>query len=292
MPIYKKAENSPYNTKHQSGKSFNPSDRKHPQAQTQNLSGNTENGYEKVANMLPLDQNKLFDLQVFQPPQPKNPNPYKGKKPFMPIEPIALTTPYNPPQYQSYVNQMIKDFYTPFIYKDYNIQIGAPTIDHEKAYRLFEDMAPPAEYFSSYNNLQERCNLVGFIRGNFVKKYDGESVDLDSGINSLNSRLNYLGINSFDPDHMGNPYKNLGDGILLYTSCYPIIKDKKNDATMCHKSSVGVNVRIYYMSITAYTSQFSNSDGFKAVLDNPNSQDALTMMTNFDSNKKEGVLEK
>jgi hypothetical protein len=284
MPIYGKPVNSPYEPKKYPDKEYPKYPDKDSKFQNkdpkfQNKENPDSNPYKKVANI--MDGSKLVDLQVYQPPPPKSANPYAGKKPFMPVEPIALTTPYNPPQYQSYVNEMMKNFYTPFIYKDYNIQIGAPNADHEDAFRLFEDMAPPAEYFSSYNNLRERCNLAGYIKGNFVIRHEGENAFLANGPNSLNSRLNFIGVNPFDPDNVRNPYKNLGDGFLLYTSCYPILKDKKNDATMCNKSSVGVNIRVYCMSKSCYLSQYDDGDGFKSVLSGENNM-VQNEITRFD----------
>lgn len=288
MPIYGKPDNSPYEVKKYPDKEFsqypNKDNKDNKYNNFKNKDNNQEiNPYKKISNA--LEGTKVVDLQVFQPPPSKGANPYTGKKPFMPIEPIALTTPYNPPQYQSYVNEMMKNFYTPFIYKDYNIQIGAPNANHEDAYKLFEDMAPPTEYFSSYNNLRERCNLAGYIKGNFVTRQDGEMAELADAPNSLNSRLNFLGINSFDPENKKNPYSNLGDGFLLYTSCYPIMKDRKNDSTMCSKSSVGMNIRVYCMTKNCYLSQFDDANGFKSILTG-NNNDINNEIEKFDRDNK------
>ena len=93
MPIYEKPINSPYEVKEEEP---NPRFDKDSKFNKTNYKGNFkddnfENPYKKAASM--IDANKVVDLQVFQPPPAKGPNPYTGKKPFLPIEPIAMTTP-------------------------------------------------------------------------------------------------------------------------------------------------------------------------------------------------------
>lgn len=305
MPVYEKIENSPYDVQTDKFKkeNYNKFDKKQvyeevekdietkeiiPYKTVNPKINDLDYQYKQAQNMLPNDSNKLVDLQVYQQPQAKGQNPYTGKKPFMPIEPIALTTPYVPPQYQNYVNQMMKDFYTPFIYKDYNIKIGGPNADHDKARRLFEDMAPPSEYYLNYSVLRQRCNLVGYIRGNFIIEKDGESTNFSGTVGSLNSRLNFLKINPFDIDSMARPYKNLGDGFLIYNTCYPIVRDTKNDTTVCSKSSVGINVRVYELDTMAYVIQFSNESDFYKELTGTEEEKQF-FINNYNINKSNGL---
>jgi hypothetical protein len=268
MPIYQKVFNSPYDKDHAPNKYKKQEDSGNyptkPDSRDKDYTKENAMNENKFKNMLPSGQNKVVDLQVYQPPPPKGPNPYTGKKPFMPVEPIALTTPYVPPQYQSYVNNMMKDFYTPFIYKDYNIQIGAPNADHNATYNLFEDMTMPQEYYTSYKTLKDRKNLTGYIRGNFISNKNGENIDFSGRDNSLNSRLNFLSINPYTSNGSANPYKNMLHNLLLYTSCYPITKN--DGQTMCSKYSVGINIRVHGLTLIECISQYISSNEFKSLL--------------------------
>jgi hypothetical protein len=282
MPVYEKVLNSPYDKDHK-----NKFDNNVPeQHKTEYDNKSKETNYDRqIKSLLPSNQNKIVDLQVYQPPPPKGPNPYTGKKPFLPVEPIALTTPYVPPQYQNYVNNMMKDFYTPFIYKDYNIQIGAPgNTDHNSAYNLFEDMSIPQEYYTSYKTLKDRKNLIGYVRGNFLSNSDGESIDFSGPNKSLNSRLNFLSINPYNSSGSPNPYKGMYHNLLLYTSCYPIMKNN-NGESMCSKHSVGVNIRVHGLSLIECISQYSSADQFRNLLSGTN-ETKLNVIANFDNAKK------
>lgn len=283
MPIYEKVVNSPYDKDHPpKPKAKVPTDipQKFQDEKSKVMAYDNQ-----LKSMLPSDKNKLIDLQVFQPPQAKGSNPYSGKKPFLPIEPIALTTPYVPPQYQNYINNMMKDFYTPFIYKDYNIQIGAPNADHEKAFSLFEDMTVPQEYYTSYKTLRDRKNLTGFIRGNFISEKNGEDISFSGSGKSLNSRLNFLSINPFTSTGSPNPYKGMHHNLLLYTSCYPITKNE-NGRAICAKHSVGINIRVHGLPLKNFISQYNTSDGFRNYLRGTDSSQNY-IISDFDDGKKE-----
>jgi hypothetical protein len=284
MPIYQKVFNSPYD-KDNTDKYKPPQDDYQPNPKFNKYDSNKGSYEDKVKSMLPTAQNKVVDLQVYQPAPPKGPNPYTGKKPFMPIEPIALTTPYVPPQYQNYVNNMMKDFYTPFIYKDYNIQIGGPNADHNRVSSLFEDMSISQEYYTSYKSLNDRKNLIGYIRGNFISNKDGENIDFSGSNKSLNSKLNFLSLNPYDSSGSVNPYTNIQDNLLLYTSCYPITKNESGQS-MCSKFSVGVNIRVHGLILTEFISQYSSSNEFTSLLNGK--KDLIdTVIEKFNNGKKD-----
>jgi hypothetical protein len=151
----------------------------------------------------------------------------------------------------------MKNFYTPFIYKDYNINIGGPNTDHYQASILYEDALPSAEIFLSYKSLKERNNLLDYVRSTFIMKTEGEYIDWAGGKSSLNSRLKLIqlspyGVNIFS----NNPYTSLPEDLLLYTSCYPIQYDKAQGNSQCQKNSVGMNVRIYKLTTNSLLVKF------------------------------------
>ena len=52
----------------------------------------------------------------------------------------------------------MKNFYTPFIYKDYHINIGGPNANHVQASMIYEDALPAPNIYTSYKSLRERDN--------------------------------------------------------------------------------------------------------------------------------------
>ena len=195
-----------------------------------------------------MNENLLVDLQVYQEQKKKQAQPLADKM-ILPVQPVALTSVYTPPQFQSYLNNVMKNFYTPFIYKDYNIQIGGPNADHLMAQMIYEDALPPASVYSSYKSLKERNALCDYVRGTFIQYQEGENIDFNGGPRSLNSRLNLLNLNPFNTNYFeSNPYLGLSENILIYNSCYPIMYDKAEAISKCQKNSIGVNVRIYRLT--------------------------------------------
>jgi hypothetical protein len=209
-------------------------------------------------------QNKLIDLQVYQEPKkPMNPELLKAKQAMgnTPIPPIALTSPFMPPQFQNYYNNFMKEFYTPFVYKDYNINIGGPNANHVNASILYEDLLPPVHIYASFKSLNDRINLCDFIRSTFLKKYDGEETNFDGNKNSLNSRLKLIELNPFgSTEFSNNPYYTLPDDMLIYTSCYPIVFDNNNYQVQCSKNSVGINLRVYKINLEELIAKYKDND--------------------------------
>jgi hypothetical protein len=199
------------------------------------------------------NQKKIVDLQVYEQ---KKPNFLADKQANIALQPLALSSPFMPPQFQSYMNNMMKNFYTPFIYKDYNINIGGPNADRLQATVLYEDILPPSDIFTSYKSLKERNNLLDYIRSTFITRTEGENKNFKGdGPNSLNSRLKLVELTPNNPSiWTNNPYKASPRNFLLYHSCYPITFDKNAYGSQCSKSSVGLNLRVYNL----YTGEIIN----------------------------------
>lgn len=142
----------------------------------------------------------------------------------------------------------------PNIIKNYNINVSGPMTDHARLSAIYEDVLPGKHFSNTSNTLGERLNLYNFIRSIFIKQHDGEDIDLEgSGSNSLMSYLKFMEINPYHSSHFtNNPYKSLPDDMLIYNSCYPIRYDKYSASVQCAPNSVGMNIRIYRMTIGEY----------------------------------------
>ena len=222
----------------------------------------------------------LVDLQVYQ--DSKKPPPPKSTE--LPIQPIALSSPFFPPQFQNYLNNFMKNFYTPFVFKDYHINIGGPNANHVHASMIYEDALPPTNIFSSYKSLKERNSLCQYIRGTFISKEEGEDANFNGDANSINSRLKLIELNPYNTNYFSsNPYKGLPKNILIYRSCYPISYDKREATTQCQKSSVGINMRVYRLTKEEY-------QVFKPVFEEPvKPYEAKAILTDIDTKKKTSI---
>ena len=179
-------------------------------------------------------------------------NETKRDLPFI-INPISINTPYIPPQYQDKLSNLIQNANAPYIFKDYNINIGGPNANHTIASMIYEDVLPPSNIYSSYKTLNERNNLLNYVRGSFITNEEGEDIQFDGDKNSLNSRLKFLELNPFNANkYINNPYEGLPDKFLLYRSCYPIVYDKQTSCVQCQKNSVGMNIRIYGLTVNEF----------------------------------------
>jgi len=230
-------------------------------------------------------QNKLIDLQVYQEPKkPMNPELLKAKQAMgnTPIPPIALTSPFMPPQFQNYYNNFMKEFYTPFVYKDYNINIGGPNANHVNASILYEDLLPPVDIYASFKSLNDRINLCDFIRSTFLKKYDGEETNFDGNKNSLNARLKLIELNPFgSTEFSNNPYYSLPNDMLIYTSCYPIVFDNKNYQVQCSKNSVGINLRVYEINLVELIVKYKDNNDLITKIQSNNNINNIQNLNNL-----------
>lgn len=208
-------------------------------------------GYEKKT----IPDQSLVNVQVF--PQEKKTNFLADKQAKLPIQPLTLSSPFMPPQFATYMSNFMKNFYTPFIYKDYNINIGGPAEDQRFAATIYEDALPSLNVYYSYKTLRDRNNLTDYVRSNFINVSDGEFTNFAGGNNSLNSRLKLIELSPFRSNvWSSNPYYNLPPGLLIYSSCYPIIADRSTGVAQCAKNSVGINVRLYSVTAEELISRF------------------------------------
>ena len=188
------------------------------------------------------------DSKVYQDGKTKS--TATSKMASIPIEPIALTTPFFPPQFQTQLSNFMKNFYTPFIYKDYHINIGGPDGDHIQASMIYEDALPPLNIFSSYKSLKERNNLNQHIRSTFIQIEEGEGINFGGKDNSLLSRLKLIELNPYNTDrYSNNPYDSLPKDMFIFNSCYPVQFDKGGATIQCKKNSTGINLRLYRLKI-------------------------------------------
>jgi hypothetical protein len=140
---------------------------------------------------------------------------------------------------------------TETIDKIQNVNISDnPTHQHTYLKKIYEDMLPRDNGFN-FMSLSERNHAINFMRGNILDLNDGEEMSISS--ESEDSLLSYVKLIELNPHRIIlNPYVNIPNRMILYSSAYPIRYDA-NKITIA-KNSMGLNVRIYEMNLAELNS--------------------------------------
>merc|ERR1711998_120691 len=114
-------------------------------------------------------------------------------------------------------------------------------------------------YKNSSITLSERLIIYDYVRSVLIRTGDGEDIELNDRIQNTTNRknlLSYLKLLDLNPYHNNkltpNPYKSLPDNMIMYRSCYPVRFDSEKKKVSCSKYSIGLNLRIYNMSVAEY----------------------------------------
>lgn len=240
VPLYKEPKNSP----------FIPNIQK--QIYGERIAENTKTNQHQNTNQSKL--NPIVNLQVYQPPKPREPT-----KPNIPavFYPPSVPNPYFPPQFTYQFPPYMMNMYHPSqvpVIKAYNINIDGVTGDHTKLNLIYEDMLPTKQFITSTTTLGERLNIYNFVRAMMFPQGDGKNVGLDGKSNdTILSHLKFMDLNPYNTYKLSNnPYKGLPNGFLIYKTCYPIRYDSTESTVTCAKNSIGTNIRIYRMTEASY----------------------------------------
>ena len=138
----------------------------------------------------------------------------------------------------------------------YNINLPGPTGGHVEMNKIYENVLPKRNSSLTGNTLGERLQIYDYIKQILVKINDGEEISLDnSGQNSLLSYIKFMELNpTYYSPISSNPYTGLPFGLLVYRSCFPITIDNASQSIICAKDSMGLNIRLYSLSIAEYYS--------------------------------------
>jgi hypothetical protein len=178
-----------------------------------------------------LFEQKIYDPSANKPPQKPQPQPF-----------IPLYNPEN--MIYPYTNMGIPQ--QP-VYKTYNISLSNPLGNYTTLNRVFEDVLPGEPNTYTALTLFERIQLVNYLRNILLDSNDGEEMTISGGSNSLLSYIKLMDINPYGINK--NPYYDLPRNFLLYRGAYPIRFDEKNKTIGLSKQAMGINIRMYMMSI-------------------------------------------
>lgn len=199
-------------------------------------------------------------LEVFAPEQ-KQQRPYGIYNPYVPIIEIPGTgKKFSASAFQNLFAPNAAVSLGPNVQMPmqqvYNINLPGPTGGHVEMNRIYETVLPGKESKFTSTTLGERLQIYDYLRQLLIKINEGEDISLDSeGQNNLMSYIKFMEINpNYYSPLYNNPYKGLPYGLLIYRSCFPIRLDRISQTIVCDKNSIGLNIRLYSLSMAEYYS--------------------------------------
>jgi hypothetical protein len=143
-----------------------------------------------------------------------------------------------------YSNRVINQ---PPIQKVYNVSLSNPVQGFTSINRIHEDVLPGNQFTFTSLTLFERKQLIDFLRNNILDNGDGEEMTTTGGKNSLLEYIKILDVNPYTSK--SNPYLDLPRNFLIYRAGYPVRYDDKTKIINIGRPSMGLNVRMYGMSL-------------------------------------------
>lgn len=185
--------------------------------------------------------NILLEQTIYNPP----PKPSDNKQ----YVPPAFIPLYNTDG--SMINNMLPYNNVPntnqSVQKVYNVSLSNPIGNYTSLNKIYEDVLPGSPNTYSALTLFERKQLIDFLRNNILDSIDGEEMTVTGGKNSLLSFIKIMDANPYSLNK--NPYVDLAKNFLLYKAAYPVRFDEKTKNIGIAKTSMGINIRMYMMSM-------------------------------------------
>ena len=195
-----------------------------------------ENVTKETKEPLLLEQ-KIYDISKKKDPKP------------VPLSTIPL--------FDDYGNMISysRDHLQQPINKIYNITLANPITSSTGINKIYEDIIP-TEAITALT-LNERIQFIEYLRNNIINYKDGEEIT-----DSKNSLLSFIKLIEINPYTMNiNPYYDIPRNFLLYNAAYPIRFNNDTHKINIANSSMGINIRIYKLSMGDYNClQINNLD--------------------------------
>jgi len=131
----------------------------------------------------------------------------------------------------------------------YQINLGNPTVHTNALNKIYEDTLPGDPYTFTMSSIYERNHLINFLRNSMNIASDGDEMTMQAGKKSL---MEFIKIIDFNPYTIGkNKYATIPMDFLIYNAAYPIRYNVDTRQIDIAKYSIGMNIRMYNMSVGA-----------------------------------------
>jgi hypothetical protein len=190
-------------------------------------------------------EQKIYDTSQKPPPKPQFPPT------FIPIHDENGKIMNNLLPYSNTLNQ-------PPIQKVYNINLSSSVHGFSTINKIYEDVLPGDQFNFTSLTIYERQQIIHYLRNNIIESVDGEELNSLGSKKSLLEFIKILNVNPYTVNK--NPYIDLPLNFLIYRAAYPVRYDEKINSIMIAKSSMGVNIRIYMLSLGALRCKTLNNN--------------------------------
>ena len=186
-----------------------------------------------------LLEQKIYDTSKSKPPPQQVPPAY------VPVYNDVGSAIAQIPQFNNMTGP--NPVYTQPFQKVYNINLSNPISNFTTINRVFEDILPGDPRTLSFNTIYERMQLKNYMRTLILNSKDGEEISINGGKNSILSYIKLMDINPYSLNK--NPFEDLAKNFLLFRAAYPIRYDNQSKSIEISKQAVGLNIRLYNMTI-------------------------------------------
>ena len=194
----------------------------------------------------PREPPVLLEQKVYVPPPP----------PVAPFQPPPAYLPiFNP---DNSLNDQILPF--PFtnvmtqqpVQKNYTLNLPSVLGSYTAINRIYEDVLPP-KYQYAATTIEQRLQLISYLRNTMIKERNGEELIQSTYYEKENTLLSYIKILKLNPYTIKqNIYTSLPLNFLIFNAGYPIRIEPLTKSIELGKESMGLNIRIYLMTINDY----------------------------------------
>nr|MBA3750766.1 hypothetical protein [Nitrosopumilus sp.] len=164
------------------------------------------------------------------------------------------------------ITSMIPNFEMPVIKVNHFENPSPLGPGHLQMYNIYDIILPNKDTKFTVASTNERLKSHEFIRNILIEYGDGEDISLETckGKRNLFSYIKILEIVKNDKSLINdNPYRGMPFGVLFYQCCFPITMNQISRTTMCAKSSLKINMRIYALNVAEYCSFHLNQPIYK-----------------------------
>jgi hypothetical protein len=188
----------------------------------------------------------LIDQKVYAPQQQQ----YKPQAPppaFIPIfnEDNTLNDKILPYPFTNVMTQQP-------VQKNYTLNLPSVLGSYTAINRIYEDVLPP-QYQYAATTINQRIQLINYLKNSMIKHRNGEELIQKTHSHTENTLLSYIKILKFNPyTSKQNIYTDLPINFLVFNAGYPIRVNPKNNGIELGKEAMGINIRIYLLTINDY----------------------------------------
>ena len=194
----------------------------------------------------PREPPVLVEQKVYAPP-PQQVAPFQPPPAYLPI--------FNP---DNSLNDQILPF--PFtnvmtqqpVQKNYTLNLPSVLGSYTAINRIYEDVLPP-KYQYAATTIEQRLQLISYLRNTMIKERNGEELIQSTYYEKENTLLSYIKILKLNPYTVKqNIYTSLPLNFLIFNAGYPIRIEPQTKTIELGKESMGLNIRVYLMTINDY----------------------------------------